>query len=124
MEQKMIKRVTYFLVLSILFSSCYYDVEADLYPSETCVSTDMSFSKDVEPILVANCNGCHSNAAKLGNITLEGYANTKIYVDNGGLVGSIKHSNGFSPMPKGGAKLIDCNITKIEAWISQGSKNN
>ena len=58
---------------------------------------------------------------QFGQPTLEGYAKLKSYVDNGKLLGSIKHSPGFSPMPKGQAKLVDCDIEKIEAWVAAGA---
>jgi hypothetical protein len=124
MERKTIKFFSYILAMCMIFSSCYYDVEADLYPELSCVTTDMSFSKDIEPLINTNCNGCHSIAANQGNVMLEGYDNAKKYVDNEGLLGSISHKSGYSPMPKSGAKLSDCNISKIQAWITQGSKNN
>jgi hypothetical protein len=43
---------------------------------------------------------------------------------NGKLYGSIAHQAGFSPMPKNGAKLSDCEITQVQRWIAAGSLNN
>jgi len=37
---------------------------------------------------------------------------------------AIEHTGGVSPMPQGAAKLPDCTINKLNAWISQGLKNN
>ena len=31
------------------------------------------------------------------------------------------HEDGFVNMPFGGAKLSDCNISKMEAWIADGA---
>ncbi len=113
--------------LAIVFavSSCYYDVEEELYPSLECSTADVTYSGVVEPLIRSNCySGCHSAASNAGNHTLEGYAKLKSYVDNGKLMGAIKHSAGFSPMPKNSAKLVDCNIEKIQAWIDAGAPNN
>ena len=107
-----------------LFSSCYYDSEEDLYPATECLTTNVSFSADIVPILNNSCIGCHSASANLGNISLEGYNAVKVHVQNGKLLGSVKHLSGFSAMPQGAPKLESCKILKMEAWINAGSPNN
>ncbi len=112
-----------FLFFMIIFSACYYDVEDQLYPIETCRTENMSYVNDIVPLIKDNCNVCHAASQNLGNITLEDYSNVKKHAEDGSLIGSIKHV-GYSPMPKGGSKLSDCTISKIEAWIVQGALNN
>jgi hypothetical protein len=121
-QKSMKKYLTISILAAALFGSCYYDVEEELYPTLECTTTGATYTAVVEPIIRANCyNGCHSAASNIANITLEGYENLKVYVDNGRLLGSIKHGTGFSAMPKNAAKLLDCNIAKIEAWINAGA---
>lgn len=120
---------TFYLLISIslLISSCYYDNEEELYPSVVCNTQNVSYKSDIQPILTSKCLLCHSNASapSIGNnIMLEGYNNLKVYVNNNKLLGSVMHSNGFSPMPKGGSKLVDCDLQKIESWINAGSPDN
>jgi hypothetical protein len=43
---------------------------------------------------------------------------------SGKLLGTINHAAGFSPMPKGGAKLSSCRIATIKKWIDAGMLNN
>jgi mono/diheme cytochrome c family protein len=76
------------------------------------------------PLLQSNCNGCHSQAALSGGVNLEGHNRVKIFADNGRLLGAVSHAAGFSPMPKGGSKLPDCEINKIKSWINAGSPDN
>jgi len=45
-------------------------------------------------------------------------------VDGGNLFGAITHNPSRSPMPKDGAKLDTCSITKIKIWIDKGALNN
>ena len=46
------------------------------------------------PVILLDDRGLISDAANnFGNITLEGYENLKNYVDNGQLLGAIKHEN-------------------------------
>jgi mono/diheme cytochrome c family protein len=79
----------------------------------------------VVPVLTSNCYVCHSGAATAGaGIKLDNYASVKVQVNNGRLLGSIEHKPGFSPMPKGGAKMQDCDIAKIRTWIKAGAPNN
>ena len=105
-------------------SGCFYDVEEELYPTIECSTEGLSFQADILPIIDTNCYSCHDAVSNFGGITLEGYNQLKTYVNNNELLGVIKHESGFSPMPKNTAKLLDCEIEKIEAWILNGSPNN
>jgi hypothetical protein len=105
--------------------SCYYDNEEDLYPTPpACDTTNVSYANDVWPIISSNCTGCHSGGAPQGNISLENYDDIVVAANNGSLLGVIRHDEGWSPMPKGGAKLPDCDISKIEKWVDDGTPNN
>jgi len=110
----------------VAISSCYYDVEEELYPPTTCQTTNMSLQNNIAPILELNCYVCHSTAAGVGNgnVILQGYTELINYVNNGKLVGAINHGSGFAPMPQNAPKLSDCNIDKIEQWVADGALNN
>ncbi|MCB0572017.1 MAG: hypothetical protein KDC66_19765 [Phaeodactylibacter sp.] len=110
------------LILAI--GGCYYDVEEDLYPSQECDTSNVTYSGTVAPIIQNNCLLCHSNASRLGDITLEGYTNIKVYADNGRLLGAVKHQSGYAPMPDGAPQLDDCLISRIEQWVVDGAPNN
>jgi len=121
MERRIIK----FMVLGmIILTSCYYDVEENLYPQNDCSTADMSFQTNIAPILQRNCYACHSAAANTANITLEGHSELMKHVNSGRLLGAIRHESGFTPMPQGAAKLIECDIAKIEQWVADGAPNN
>jgi hypothetical protein len=113
------------LITTCLISSCYYDNEEELYGTDgNCDVSSVKFSTDIQGIFNNACLGCHSAQANLGNVNLSDHANTIKYVNNGSLLGSVKHDSGFSPMPKGSPKISSCNIAKIEAWIAAGAPNN
>lgn len=90
----------------------------------SCDTVNMKYVANVQPILQANCYSCHGNGQANGGVTLDNYAGVKAVADNGKLIGVITHAPGFPPMPKGGAKLSDCNINKIRSWINRGAQNN
>jgi hypothetical protein len=112
------------VLLTGLLTSCYYDNEQELYPGKNLPTSNISFSKDVNPILVSRCNSCHATAVFFGNIATETYDQIKVLADNGKLIGSIQQDSGFKPMPQGSAKLSDAQITLINTWITEGAKNN
>lgn len=111
-------------LLPLLGTGCYYDVEEELYPDTGCRVENRSYQDDVLPILQNRCYVCHSAAANNGGITLEGYESLRRYIDNGQLLGAIRHDNGFSPMPKNAPQLPACQIEQIEAWVAGGALNN
>jgi len=116
------------LVLLIL-TGCYYDSEEALFgkPGTGCSTDITNFSTEIKPILQSNCLSCHSNSAAPssgGGVKLQDFADVKTNVLNGKLIGTIQHSSGYSPMPKGGGMLSNCNILIINTWITKGSLNN
>ena len=116
------------LLAALTISGCYYDVEEELYPSSSnCDTSAVTYSGFVKTTMESFCYVCHSQTAgpsSGGGIVLEGYNEIKAYVDNGKLLGAIRHDQGFSPMPKSGSKLSDCTISRIEAWVNAGAPNN
>lgn len=116
-------RLIFFLAFLVFVTSfsCTWNNEAELYP---CDSINVTYSQTVKAIIEKRCYSCHSasNSALYGDgINLEGYSNLKNATDAGLVLGNIKHEPGFLAMPKGGPKLSDCDIAKIEAWVNKGA---
>lgn len=121
------KTIGFFVIILFVLnlSSCYYDVEEELYPQNAvCDTTQVSFAQFVYPLIQNQCLSCHSAASASGSVVLEGYNNVKTYATNGKLYGVIAWNTGFSQMPKGGNKLDACSIKKINSWVKAGSLNN
>lgn len=116
-------KILIFLTFFVL-PGCYYDIEEELYGSSVCDTSAVTYSLSVKPIIDASCNSCHSTASAQGGIILDSHSALKGYADSGQLLGVIRHESGYSPMPKGGSKLSDCNIVTIEKWVAAGSPNN
>lgn len=111
-------------VLVLLLTGCYYDTEEELYPATgNCDTLNVTYSNTIAPVMLANCVMCHSGSAPSAGISLDTYDNVKIYANNGALSGSMNHSPGFSPMPKGGNKTDACTLLKLQAWINGGMPN-
>ena len=112
------------VVLAVLSTSCTYYNEKELYPDEVCDTTNISYATDIQPIFQENCYKCHYGEAPYSNLDLSNFTNIQRVVDNGNLLRNIKHEPDGIPMPKGGAKLSDCKILKIEQWVNLGIPNN
>jgi len=116
------------LLLALSISGCYYDSQEFLYPQiTTCDTTNYTFSGGVAPILENHCLSCHSNSAAAsygGGIKLQDYADVKTHALDGKLLGTIKHSSSYSPMPKGTTQIESCKITIIQKWVDAGEPNN
>lgn len=89
-----------------------------------CDTTNVKYSTHVDVIIANNCRGCHSGTAPSGNISLVNFTQVKASVDNGSLLGTIKHQTGFVAMPYRANKMNDCDIRKIELWVNSGAQNN
>ncbi len=81
-----------------------------------CDTVAVTFNKSVDPIFQKYCYGCHNSSSPSGGIDLKNFSQLALLIDNGALLGSIRHDPGFIPMPQGGAKLTDCEINTIAIW--------
>lgn len=133
--KRLLRFLSVFLLASMLAISCSKDNEEEVTPEPpgggggttnppACDTVNMAYLNNIKPILQSNCYGCHGSGQANGGVTLDTYAGVKTVADNGKLIGVISHANGFPAMPKGGAKLSDCNINKIKGWINRGTLNN
>ncbi len=98
-------------------------------PDNECDTTGtISYSSQVNPVLLGNCTGCHNSTLASGGVNLAGYAQVALQAQtlrNGTpvLTGVINRISGFQPMPPS-FTLDACSIRKIELWIEQGVVNN
>ena len=108
----------------VLSSGCTYNNEEELYPIDTCDTTHVTYSGTIAPIIMQNCFECHNAGSPISGIPLEGYQNLKNMVDAGRVIGALRHQPGFSFMPKDRPSLPECEILKIEKWVSEGAPDN
>ena len=112
------------VVLLALTSACTYSKGTE--PSPCTDTTPVTYSQVISPIFDANCRACHGATVYKtdggGNdySTYQGIKNQSATL----ILGCIQHQPGFDPMPKGRAKISDCDIAKIKAWIEAGQPNN
>ena len=126
---KIILSLSVLIVCIISVSSCYYDKEELLYGGAGgTVCTDstgtISYTQKVVPMLQQYCYSCHTGSFPSGNALMGTYAADKAMAQNGKLYGTMNHAAGFSPMPKGMAKMTNCQLAVVKKWIDAGMLNN
>jgi hypothetical protein len=110
---------------STLLGGCTYYDDETYFDNPTCSTLDMSYTRDIAPILdEGGCLSCHNDGFASGGVSLQGYEATKQMAVSGRLLGSIKHEDGYAWMPQGMPQLDKCYIDKVSAWIQQGALNN
>ena len=102
------------LILGTLLG-CTEDSLSDL--SEIQTIENVSYTKDVKPIMENNCISCHGNPTNFGAPnSLTTYENVKASVLNN-LIDRISRTEGTSgAMPLGGPRLTQNEINTITAW--------
>jgi len=88
-----------------------------------CDTSDVRFSNEVGPILIATCQGCHSGQRPSGGVYIRNYDDIKILALNGSLEGTIFRKPGFKAMPPGGS-IDSCSMAKVRIWVANGAKND
>lgn len=89
-----------------------------------CDTNKIAYATNIQPIFDKYCKGCHSGGAAPKGILLDTYVGVTAAANSSSLLGAMKHSAGFTPMPQGGAKLSNCEIRQVEKWIEAGKLNN
>lgn len=104
-----------------------------------CSLRNVSYSKDVQPILSKNCSECHV-PGKPGHEASGLDTSSYQSLMKGGKFGSlIKPGDAFTStlnmlvegrahsairMPHGKEKLADKDIATLKVWVNEGAKNN
>lgn len=93
----------------------------------------VSFSKDIAPVLVENCKGCHLEAQQIrGNFNMSTFAqlaggggNGPVFQKGKGaqslIVQKLRGTGGGQRMPVNRPALDEATIAKIETWINEGA---
>jgi len=116
-----IRQIGLSLIFVLTFiSSCYYDKKEDLYGKSQCVTTGLTYTKDISVLVNQSCVGCHNSSSPSAGISLQDYNSVVDCIKNGKFVGSVKQDGTASNMPKGSSKWGSCQLSKLDAWIQGG----
>lgn len=124
---KLIKYLV-FIVLFVSFgliysTSCTFNNEEDLLKDFICDTNNVVYN-DLTYIFTDICSVCHNeeNTYRTG-IEMDSYVSVKASINSGLVLPAINHTGSFK-MPFQQAKLPDCDIDKIEAWVNADMPEN
>jgi hypothetical protein len=113
--------VLIFLTLGsfMVMESCKHEPEEMPGPGggTDCDTLNVTYPGTVYPLLEQYCFSCHSGDNPSAGLDFTDYNIVAALAENGFLLGSIRHEEGYVPMPQGTPKLSDCDISKIEIWV-------
>jgi len=108
-----------------MINGCVYNVESELYPAGlVCDSVAISFSADVQPVIVNRCLQCHNASDATAGIVLETYEQVKLIVDAGLIPCVVNHEENCPQMPFNSPQLPECQLKAINVWIAEGALDN
>jgi uncharacterized membrane protein len=94
-------------------------------------ATEVSYSKDIMPILFGSCTECHGTERVSRNLDLRTYESMMKGSQNGAVIlpgdsagSSLVKSILSGKMPKKGTKLSEEQKNLFIQWVDQGAKNN
>lgn len=115
------------LCFCLILPSCTYDSFEELKKAEVCDTTNVTFNKDIVPLIEQKCgvhSTCHSSTGSDSDVSLANYADVTAVVSTGQFLGAVTHDSNYEPMPKDEGMLDDCRLNTIKAWINQGLKED
>ena len=122
------------IIITIFLVSAYVILQSGQIPMaqlEAIPQADISYSKDVYPILESRCGKCHMGSFTSENLNMETYDSLMAGSQNGAVIvaGNAKESLLArkilkGEMPKRGSKLTPAQAQIIIDWINAGAPNN
>ena len=111
------------LVLAMMvLGGCYYDNEEELYPSNFCDVTNVTFSGTIKPLIQTRCAipGCHVTGGQSPDLSVA--ANIQQIASSGQL--KVRVIDRIAPAMPPSGPLPGCEMLQIQAWLDQGAPNN
>jgi hypothetical protein len=119
------------LGLLAVISSCQKEksnVLASSINTAICDTSQVSYQKDIKPILSKNCYNCHAGSSPLvGNIDFSDYSQISSLASDSPyyIYNVITYNPRFKKMPPLPATKLDtCDILKIKKWTEAGAPDN
>src|SRR5688572_27594609 len=113
-----------------------FAADRDAEPPAAESAGEVSYHRDVLPILQANCHGCHQPAKAGGTLEMTSFKNLLVGGESGSpavvpgkpdesyLVEQITPADGEAAMPQGKKPLEEDQIALIRRWIEEGARDD
>ena len=122
-------------IISAIYFGCKDSVTADQLDSKIIPATNVSYSRDLQPVFNLKCISCHGVSETYGGLSLTSWSNTTAdpnvvfpgKPDNSSLVWAIQAKPNVSPMPPLDSPYKPLTVNQVNGvitWIKEGAKNN
>jgi len=123
------KKQLILLIVTVLVVSTYAIVQNS--STGAAADTDISYARDVRPILESRCGNCHIGEFTSADLHMDTYESLMEGSQNGPVIvaGEAKESLlikkiSTGEMPKRGPELTPQQIQMLTDWVNAGAKNN
>ena len=96
----------------------------EVTPAAVQIPTDSVSIAEGKRLASIHCTGCHGGSFPSAGIDLSNYNGVQAVAASGQLMGAVTHAPGYAPMPQGGNKLSECEITQLQKWVDSGTPSN
>lgn len=108
-------------VLILMISAFIVSCESNTYNEITEINTNPTYTKNIAPIVKANCISCHAGNSQFPN--LETYAEVKESTQNGDLICRIDQSQACGRVMPQSGPMSKATIDMFLLWQQQGCLN-
>jgi hypothetical protein len=125
------KKQIFLLIIAVIFVSVFAILRFGSTEAAPSVKTEVSYAKDVRPILESRCGSCHMGEFVSEDLHMDTYESLMEGSDNGPVIVPGEADESLlvekiteGKMPKRGPKLTPVQIQTIKDWIDAGALNN
>ena len=129
---KILYKILVLACIAIIYISCDDTVTVQDIDNRTIPDSNVSYSKDIRPILEVKCVSCHGTNSVEGGVNLtewtyfvDGMIVVPYYPENSELVWVLEEKATYSHLGKKNYIPFTTNqVRGTKTWIAEGAKNN
>lgn len=106
------------IAIGIVFVSCQSNTYEEITGTE-----NPTYTKNIAPLVQANCISCHNNTPSTLSVSLETYSDVKFYIQSGTLLCRIENVCGAAGVMPPTGKMPQTSIDLIKKWVANGYQN-
>ena len=109
------KKLVYLSIITIIIIGC---TKAEIpLAGQVPITREVTYTKDIQPIIFNNCLTCHSAVNPRNGLILETYVQVKNSAQNGTLIARM--NDAANPMPQSGLVTADKRAL-LDKWKADG----
>jgi hypothetical protein len=136
MKNRFFALIIFVVISAAFYFGCKDTITGTQVDSVVIPSSNVSYSKYIQPVFNVHCTDCHGGSTTEDGIVLVSWGTvmsmSPIYISpghasNSRLVWDVQGKPGYDPMPPLGSSYKSLNSNQVNGiitWINEGAKNN